>query len=173
VSDTNSVFDSRFLEFEYEQFLGQIGFVPGMAARVKTTLGPVSLVGEWNGAIDDATFTDDLGRRVDITPSAWQTSLGYQFDWNPWVEEFGAQGTFINISYSESHDLAGVTRSIFDEPTRVGFVPKRRILVNVSEWVLDGVKFAIEYSHNVDYSKSEGRTGNSANGVLSHLTYVW
>ncbi len=173
VDYTNSVFDSRFLEFEYQRFLGQIGFVPGMAASVKSTLGPVSLVGEWNGAIDDAKFIDEAPRLVSMRPSAWQISLGYQFDWNPWVEEIGAQGTYLAFGYSESHDLAGVTRSIFGEQTRVGFAPKRRFLVNVSEWVLDGLKFGLEYSHNVDYSKSEGGTGNSANGVFSTFTYVW
>ncbi len=173
VDYTSSVFDSRFLEVEYRSFLAQIGFVPGMAASVKTSLGPVSLVGEWNGAIDDAKFIDDSDSLVRMRPSAWQISLGYQFDWNPWVEEIGAQGTFIAMGYSESHDLAGVTRSIFGEPTRIGFVPRRRFLVNVSEWVLDGLKIAVEYSHNVDYSKSEGGTGNSANGVFSTFTYVW
>ncbi len=173
VDYTNSVFDSRFLEFEYERFLNQIGFVPGMAGSVKATLGPVSLVGEWNGAIDDARFIDDSKKLVSIRPSAWQISLGYQFDWNPWVEAIGSQGTYLAIGYSESHDLAGVTRSIFGEPIRVGFAPKRRFLVSVGEWVLDGVRFSLEYSHNVDYSKSEGGTGNSANGVFSQLTYEW
>lgn len=173
VDYTNSVFDSQFLSFEYQDFLGQIGFVSGMAAHVKTTLGPVSLVGEWNGAIEDAKFIDDAARLVRMRPSAWEISLGYQFDWNPWVEEIGAQGTYLAFGYSESHDLAGVTRSIFGEPTRVGFVPRRRFLVNASEWVLDGLRFSIEYSHNVDYSKSEGGTGKSADGVFSGLTYVW
>ncbi len=149
-----------------------------MAGSVKATLGPVSFIGEWNGAISRATFSDDLGNAVSLRPSAWQITLGYQFDWNPWVEELGAQGTYLAIDYSESHDLAGVTRVIFpdtamEEELRVGFVPKRRFLVNVSEWVMDGVRFSLEYSHNVDYSKSEGGTGNSAKAVFSQLTYVW
>ena len=40
VDYNSSIFDSRFLEFEYRDFLGQIGFVPAMAASVKGTLGP-------------------------------------------------------------------------------------------------------------------------------------
>lgn len=169
----NSVFDSRFMEVEYRSFLGQIGLVDGMAASVKATLGPTSLVGEWNGAISRATFTDELGNPVSIKPSAWQITLGYQFDWNPWVEEIGAQGNYLAIGYSESRDLAGVTRLLNDEPIRVGFVPRRRFVVSVGEWVLDGVKFAVEYSHNVDYPQNEGGTGNSANAILSTLTAVW
>ncbi len=173
VDFNRSVFDSRFLEFEYRKFLGQIGFVPGMAASVKATLGPVGLVAEWNGAINDATFTDDLGRNVDIRPSAWQLSLGYQFDWNPSVTAIGAQGTYFAIGYSESQDLAGVKRDIGGELTRVGFVPKRRFLVDAGEWILDGLRVAVEYSLIWDYPKNEGGTGNTANGAFTMLTYEW
>lgn len=169
----SSVFNSRFLGFEYESFLDQIGHVPGMAAHFKASLGPVALVGEWNGATSQATFFDDLDNFVSIRPAAWQVSLGYQFDWNPWVDVIGAQGTYLALGYSESRDLAGVTRLISDEPNRVGFVPKRRYLLSVGEWVLDGFRFAIEYSYNVDYSISEGGTGNTANGIFSTFTYEW
>jgi len=173
VDFNSSVFDSRFLEFEYRHFLEQIGYVPGMAAHLKTTLGPVSFVAEWNGAIHEATFVDDLGQVVSIMPGAWQISLGYQFDWNPWVEVIGAQGTYLAIGYSESQDLAGVTRVIDGKEMRIGFVPKARFLVSVGEWVLDGVRVAVEYSYIVDYSEEKGGTGNSANGVFGMLTYEW
>ncbi len=71
----SSVFDSRFMSREYRKWLGDIGLVPGLAASLKSTLGPVSLVGEWNGAIGTATFTDDAQNRVSISPGAWQVSL--------------------------------------------------------------------------------------------------
>jgi hypothetical protein len=166
----SSVFDSRFLSSEYQGFLGQIGFVPGMAAHVKATLGPISLVGEWNGAIKRAKFFDG-GAFVNIRPSAWQVSLGYQFDWNPWVEAIGLQGNYFAIGYSESGDLAGIIQA----GERVGFVPRRRFLVSVGEWVLEGVRFALEYSHVWDYPQTQGGTGTgrSANGVFSTITYVW
>lgn len=173
VDYNSSIFDSKFLGFEYESFLGQIGFVNGMAASVKATLGPVSLIGEWNGAIRRAKLIDDVGNSVRIKPSAWQVSLGYQFDWNPWVESIGAQGDYLAITYSESRDLAGVTQVIDGQPNRVGFLPRKRIVVGVGEWVLDNLRFAIEYSHNWDYPKNEGGTGNTADGVLSQLTLVW
>lgn len=173
VDYSSSIFASRFLEFEYQDFLGQIGFVPGMAASVKATMGPVSFIGEWNGAINQATFTDGIGNRFSIRPSAWQTTIGYQFDWNPWVEEIGAQGNYIAIGYSESRDLAGVKRMFNGEITRVGFVPRRRFIVSVGEWVMDNVKLAVEYSHHVDYPQSEGGTGNSADGIFSAFTIVW
>ncbi|MBT8339607.1 MAG: hypothetical protein HKP58_13940 [Desulfatitalea sp.] len=169
----SSVFDSRFLEVEYRDFLDRIGFVPGMAASVRTALGPVSLIGEWNGATDAVGISDDLGTPVNITPSAWQITLGYQFDWNPWVERIGDQGNYLAISYSESRDLAGVTRVFNGEPSRVGFAPQKRFVVSGGEWVMPGVKFSIEYSRNEDYPLNGGGTGNLTHDVFSALTIVW
>jgi hypothetical protein len=169
----SSVFDSRFLEHEYSSFLGQIGYVDGMAASVKATLGPTSLIGEWNGATSRATFTDELGNPVSIKPSAWQVSLGYQFDWNPWVEAIGAQGNYIAIGYSESRDLAGVTRVFNGALTRFGAVPEKRYLLSVGEWVWDTVRVAVEYSHIKDYPTNEGGTGRDADGIFSQISYEW
>ncbi|MEW6481394.1 MAG: hypothetical protein AB1397_00035 [bacterium] len=166
----SSVFDSQFLRTEYRSFLDQIGFVPGMAVSVKAILGPRSFIGEWNGAMRGVTFIDGLNNRVSIKPSAWQITLSHQFDWNPWVEVIGAQGNYLTISYSQTYNLAGVFNN---ESSRVGFLPKRRFIVNIGEWVLEGLKFAVEYSHNVDYSKNEGGTGNSGNTIFLSLTTVW
>jgi hypothetical protein len=168
----NSVFDSRFLESEYRDFLSQLHYVPGMAAGVKATFGPTSLVAEWNGATKWARFSDELGNPVQIRPSAWQVTLGYQFDWNPWMV-IGTQGNYIAIGYSESRHLAGVSRVLGGALTRIGAVPKRRFLVSAGEWVLDGVRVSFEYSHIVDYMRSEGGTGHSADGIFSQLTYEW
>jgi hypothetical protein len=169
----SSVFDSRFLEATYRDFIDQIGFVPAIAASVKSTLGPVALISEWNGAVSPATFSDGLGNRVSITPHAWQLTLGYQFDWNPWVEAIGAQGDYLAIGYSESQDLMGVTRMFNNESVRVGFVPRRRFVVSMGEWVLEGVKLSLEYSYNEDYSMNEGGTGKVANNIYSALTIIW
>ncbi len=168
-----SVFDSRFLESEYRAFLQQIDLIPGMAASVKANLARVPIVLEWNGALEHATFNDGLGRPVSIRPSAWQVSIGYQFDWNPWVEAIGGQGTYLAFGYSRSRDLAGVARLIDGEPVLVGAVPEQRFLVSAGEWFWEGVRFAIEYSHVIDYPQSKGGTGRSAEGVFSMFTYEW
>lgn len=183
VNVTSSVFDSRLLEFEYREFLEEIGYVPGMAAHVSSAFGPLSLIVEWNGAVSNATFVDDADELIDITPGAWQVSLGYQFDWNPQVIEVGAQGTYFAIGYSESYDLAGFTQVIDlnpfhppnpEETLRTGFVPNKRFVVGVGEWVLDGLRVAFEYSRVVDYPEGEGLgTGNSADAILGVVTYEW
>ncbi len=177
VDVNSSVFDSNFLAFEYRPFLDQIGFVPGMAAHLKSNIGPIALIVEWNRAIDDAAFTDDLGQAFSIRPGAWQVQFAYQFDSNPSVVEIGAQGTYFVLGYSESQELAGVTRLLGDPlmptPIRTGFVPEKRLSAGVGEWVLDGLRVALEYSHNWDYSIGEGGTGKSADGMFMQLTYEW
>ena len=170
----SSVFDSNFLQFEYRHFLDQIGFVPGMAAHIKTSVGPFGFVVEWNGAVSDAEFIDDAGNPISIAPQAWQIALNYQFDWNPAVEVIGAQGTYLAMGYSQSEDLGGVTRIVDPAnpvPQRVGFVPERRFSVGIGEWVLDGLRVAFEYSYNVDYSEEDGGTGETANGFYMQMTY--
>lgn len=173
LSYNSSVFNSSFLETEYDRFLSQIGRVPGVAASLKSSLGPFGLVGEWNAATRRARFFDDLGGSVAIQPAAWQVSLGYQLGGNPWVKEIGQQGSYLSIGYSQSRDLAGVTKLINGESTRVGFVPKRRLLLTFGEWVVDGVRFAVEYSRNWDYSLGDGGTGRTATGIEARLTYAW
>jgi hypothetical protein len=173
VDYNTSIFESQFHQTQYRAFLDRIEYVPGIAASVKSTLGPASLVAEWNGAIRRVAFLDDAAKNVRIRPAAWQLSLGYQFDWNPWIETIGAQGTFVSVSYSQSRDLAGMTRVFNEETSRVGFVPKMRLLLTAGEWVTDGVKVLVEYSRNWDYSINEGGTGSTANGFFTTLTYTW
>jgi hypothetical protein len=171
VDYNSSVFDSTFLENGYSAFLNQIGFVPGMAASLKASFGPISLTAELNGAIQRKSFFDSLGRKINIMPAAWQVSLGYQFDWNPWVEKIGEQGDFVAVTYSGTSGLAGATQLIGGQPTRVGFAPQARLSLTAGEWVLDGLKLAVEYTINWDYSIKDGGTGNIGNGLFSALTY--
>src|SRR5262245_36960294 len=178
-----SVFDSNFLSLDYRSFISgdpatnrrPIGFVPGMAASAKTTFGPMSLVAEWNAALESAHFVDDTFTAFSRQPRAWQVALGYQFDWNPAVEAIGAQGTYLTLGYSESRDLGGAFRFNANDGTlfRVGFVPRRRFLVGVGEWVLPNLRLALEYDRAWDYSKGQGGTNNAADAYLSMLTFEW
>jgi len=173
VDYTTSIFDTRFLEYEYRTFLRQIGLVPGMAGTVRLSLGPFPIVGEWNGSINPKSFRDDLGRKVTIRPRAWQVSVGYQLGWNKWVKSSGMEGTYLAVGYSESEDLAGVTRVIDGTETRVGDVPERRYLAHAAEWIWPGVRLAFEYSRIVDYDKNRGGTGRQADAFVTALTYEW
>jgi hypothetical protein len=54
-------------------------------------------------------------------------------------------------------------------PTRIGFVPQNRLLITGGEWVMDGLKVAVEYSANWDYSTNVGGTGKLAHGGFGLL----
>jgi hypothetical protein len=196
VDYNGSVFDSDFLSFDYRNMLGpkddpsdirfglqSIGFIPGLAASLKTSLGPVAIVAEWNGALETANFQQDDGQPISIQPSAWQVSVAYQFGWKPWVEAIGAQGTYLTVGYSESRDLGGVRRINANDftPFRVGAVPEKRLVVGVGEWVLPNLRLALEYARAWDYPDARARfadLGNppiqrTANAVLSMVTFEW
>ncbi|KRQ93787.1 hypothetical protein CQ12_34410 [Bradyrhizobium jicamae] len=164
VDYSSSVFESRFLRTSYLPFLNQIGQIPGVAASLKTSFGPFAFVGEVNTAIQDARFIDGLGIARSMMPMTWQASIAYQFDWNPWIQEIGAQGDYISLGYSGSKDMAGVSILQNGIPTRIGFVPQHRLFLTGGEWVMDGLKVAVEYSANWDYPVSAGGTGKVAHG---------
>jgi hypothetical protein len=164
-----SVFESRFLHSSYLPFLSQIGTIPGMAASVKASFGPFAFVGEVNAALKQAKFFDGLGIARSMTPITWQASIAYQFDWNPWITEIGAQGDFISLGYSGSKDMPGVTILNNGLPSRIGFVPQHRLFLTGGEWVMDGLKVAVEYSANWDYPRNSGGTGKVAHGAFGLL----
>jgi hypothetical protein len=166
VDYNTSVFESRFLHSSYLPFLSQIGKIPGVAASLKTSFGPFAFVGEVNAAVQDARFIDGLGIARNMMPMTWQASIAYQFDWNPWITEIGAQGDFISVGYSGSKDMAGVSVLQNGVPTRIGFVPQHRLFLTGGEWVMDGLKVAVEYSANWDYPVSVGGTGRVAHGAF-------
>src|SRR5262245_43904389 len=166
VDYSTNVFESIFLHRSYLPFLNQIGSVPGIAWSVKASFGPFALVGEVNSAIEDATFFDGLGTFTNISPTTWQAALAYQFDWNPWMKEIGAQGDFISVAYSGSHDMAGVVRLSNGVPNRFGFVPENRLFITAGEWVMEEVKVAVEYSVNWDYPPIDGGTGRVVRGIF-------
>jgi len=167
----SSIFDSRFLQSEYHSFLADVGIVHGLAGTIKATFGPWALVGEWNGATKAASFVDDAGNAIHIRPAAWQASLAYQFDWNPWVEVIGAQGNFVSVGYSRSRDLAGVARLERSVTNRAGFVPRSRLILTAGEWVQESTKLSIEYSRDTDYPGVQGGTGGRAHSVVATITY--
>ena len=173
IAYNSSIFNSRFLQTEYAGTLGRIGRVPGLSASLKANLGPMAVVGEWNGALRSAAFTDDLGRAVSLRPAAWQLALAYQVDWNPWVQEIGAQGSYLALGLSRSQGLAGTSGLGAGLSGRVGGLPRQRLFLTAGEWVQEGLRLALEYSREWDYPVTEGGTGRTVNGWVTTLTYAW
>lgn len=173
VDYVSSVFDSNYLAREYSPFLAQIGQIPGISASVRSSFGPFSLISEFNTALRKTDFLDDTNRRLRLVPAAWQVSLGYQFDWNPWVEKIGEQGTYVALTYSGTRDLGGVTQLLGGVPTRTGFLPQTRLAFTVGEWVLPGLRVATELSGDWDYNPRDGGTGNVAAALISSILFTF
>lgn len=173
IAYNSSLFNSRFLQAEYAGALARIGRVAGLSASLKANLGPMAVVGEWNGVLRSAEFTDDLGRAASLRPAAWQLSLGYQLGWNPWVQEIGTQGSYLALGLSRSQGLAGLTGLGGGLSARAGALPRQRLFLTAGEWVQEGLRLALEYSREWDYPVSEGGSGRTAHGWVSTLTYAW
>lgn len=171
VDYNSSIYSSNFLRFGYEKFLDQIGHDPGVAASLKLSAGPFALVAEINEALKRSSFVDDSSATIQIRPAAWQVSLGYQFDWNPWVDAIGDYGTFVAIGYSRTRDLGGVTQTIDGSPTRVGEAPKSRVIVTAGEWVTSDLKIALDFLVDWDYASKDGGTGERGFSIFSSLAY--
>jgi hypothetical protein len=53
--------------------------------------------------------------------------------------------------------------------TRVTVTPRPRLFLTGGEWVMDGLKVAVEYSANWDYPVNSGGTGKVAHGAFGLL----
>ena len=171
VDYNSSIYSSNFLRFGYQKFLDQIGHDPGVAASLKLSAGPFALIAEINEALKRSSFVDDSGRTIRIRPAAWQVSLGYQFDWNPWVDAIGEQGTFIAIGYSRTRELVGATQTVSGKSERVGAAPKSRVILTAGEWVAEDLKIALDLLVDWDYASKDGGTGERGFSIISSLTY--
>ena len=114
------------------------------------------MVLEYDTALKTAKFADDAGKAISMTPATWQVELGYQFDWNPWVEEIGQQGGF------RCPWLLAVPRPCrghahyYLRANQDRFRATNRLIATAGEWFLEGGRVALEYSHDWDYPVSKG-----------------
>jgi hypothetical protein len=171
VDYNSSMYSSNFLRLGYEKFLGLIGHDPGAAASIKMSAGRFALIAEINEVLKKSSFVDDSGATRQIRPAAWQVSLGYQFDWNPWVEAIGDQGTFVAIGYSRTRNLGGFTQLVSGTATRFGAAPKSRAILTAGEWVTSDLKLALDLLMDWDYASKDGGTGERGFGIFTSLTY--
>ena len=81
-------------------------------------------------------------------PMTWQASIAYQFDWNPWIQEIGAQGDSYRWDIPAARTWRACRSCKNGIPTRIGFVPQHRLFLTGGEWVMDALKVAVEYSAN-------------------------
>ena len=169
----SAIFNSRFLQAERADVFDKVGNVPGLSLSSKATLGPYALVGEWNGATRTASLRSATGQALSLRPMAWQVSLGYQLGWHPWVQEIGAQGSYLALGYSRTSSLQSLSTLVAGVPVQMAGLPRQRLLLTAGEWVQDGLRLVLEYSREWDYSISDGGTGLRSHGWTTSLTYAW
>ncbi len=147
----SSIFDSDSLTEEFPEAL-EARYAPGIALHGRLFLNGFSLILEYNGALRSVKFMED-DEDLKLAPQAWQVELGYS-------TKICCKDTYFSLNYSESHDLEGI-------------FPRRRFLANIGIWFYDSILLGFEYGHDVDYSESHGGTGNTADFLISQLTYEW
>lgn len=143
----NSIFDTDGLLDAFPEALEEPP-APGLSAHVRYLKNGISLIAEVDGALKKTSFEQD-DEHYGLTPSAWMIEGGY-------ITEMYSKKVFGAVDFSESYNLDGA-------------YSRRRVLVNIGIWLTDAILWGLEYAHDIDYSASNGGTGESTNSVITQF----
>lgn len=147
LSYTNDLGDSDGLEVE-----GAEGYdrVAGISASAMLTIGSVSVLGEYLGAMDtfgaDYVAFGDYGAK----PSAWTVEAAYGFD-------LAGKEATLAASYQTTDEALALE------------LPKKRYLVGLSAEVMDGLSLGFEWARDTDYGADEGGSGENTDNFTVQL----
>ena len=147
LSYTNDLGDSDGLEVE-----GAEGYdrVAGISASAMLTVGSVSVLGEYLGAMDtfgaDYVAFGDYGAK----PSAWMVEVAYGF-------ELAGKEATVAASYQTTDEALALE------------LPKKRVLVGLSAEVMDGISLGFEWARDTDYGADEGGSGENTDNFTVQL----
>jgi hypothetical protein len=122
----NNILDSDGLGDVAGEMEGDLeDYVGGLAAHAVFSMGPVTLIGEYVTALDEAEFLTDAGVVTADKMAAWNAEMAYAFDLagKEAVAAVGCQGT------NKAGDL----------------LPETRVLGALSVGIYDGATLAFEY----------------------------
>ena len=134
LSYTNDVGDSDGLQ-DVVTDVENYNRVAGISASAMLTIGSISVLGEYLGAMD--TFGGDYGK-----PSAWMVEVAYGF-------ELGGKEVTLAASYQTTDEALAIE------------LPKKRMLVGLSSEVMDGLSLGFEWARDTDYSVEDGGSGEN------------
>ena len=144
LSYTNDLGDSDAFEG------GFMGRTAGLSASAMLTMGSVSVLGEYLGAMDtfgaDYVAFGDYGAK----PSAWMVEAAYGF-------ELAGKEATLAASYQTTDEALALE------------LPKKRMLVGLSAEVMDGLSLGVEWARDTDYSVDEGGTGENSDNFTVQL----
>ena len=134
LSYTNDVGDSDGLQ-DVVTDVENYNRVAGISASAMLTIGSISVLGEYLGAMD--TFGGDYGK-----PSAWMVEVAYGF-------ELAGKEATVAASYQTTDEALAIE------------LPKKRMLVGISSEVMDGLSLGFEWARDTDYSVEDGGSGEN------------
>ena len=144
LSYTNDLGDSDAFEG------GFMGRTAGLSASAMLTMGSVSVLGEYLGAMDtfgaDYVAFGDYGAK----PSAWMVEAAYGF-------ELAGKEATLAASYQATDEALALE------------LPKKRMLVGLSAEVMDGLSLGVEWARDTDYSIEDGGTGENSDNFTIQL----
>ncbi len=147
LSYTNDLGDSDGLEVA-----GAEGYdrVAGISASAMLTIGSVSVLGEFLGAMDtfgaDYVAFGDYGAK----PSAWMLEVAYGF-------ELAGKEAMLAASYQTTDEALALE------------LPKKRMLIGLSTEVMDGLSLGFEWARDTDYGADEGGSGEHTDNFTVQL----
>ncbi|MYA96105.1 MAG: LbtU family siderophore porin [Nitrospinae bacterium] len=147
LSYTNDLGDSDGLEVE-----GAEGYdrVAGISASAMLTIGSISVLGEYLGAMDtfgaDYVAFGDYGAK----PSAWMLEAAYGF-------ELAGKEATLAASYQTTDEALALE------------LPKKRFLLGLSAEVMDGVSLGVEWARDTDYGVEDGGSGENTDTFTLQL----
>ncbi len=147
LSYTNDLGDSDGLEVE-----GAEGYdrVAGISASAMLTIGSISVLGEYLGAMDtfgaDYVAFGDYGAK----PSAWMVEVAYGF-------ELAGKEATLAASYQTTDEALALE------------LPKKRMLIGLSSEVMDGLSLGVEWARDTDYGADEGGSGEHTDNFTVQL----
>ena len=116
--------------------------VAGISASAMLTMGSITVLGEYLGALDrfgaDYAAFGDYGAK----PTTWMVEAAYGF------EAAGKEAT-VAASYQTTDEALELE------------LPKNRILVGLSVEVMEGLSLAFEWARDADYDVDEGGNGEN------------
>lgn len=122
----------------------------GWTAHASACFGAFNLIGEYLGASDDFSPSSLSFEGEGARPSAWNLELGYSFP-------VMGRESVAAVAYQGTREALALE------------LPKERWLVGWSVEILDHTSLGVEWSHDIDYERSEGGSGEASDTLLAKL----
>jgi len=133
--------------------LKEAQFVGGISAYGILSAGPVTVIAEYVGALDEyvCDYTDSGGSTATIAfePKAYGLEVDYSFG-------LYEKEVTVGAAYQGTDEMGGV-------------LPEIRYLTCAGVEIFDSTELSLEYAHDEDYDMTDGGTGESADRITAML----